>query len=64
MTTEEILVRCKKVVLVVSPLISLMKNQVEVLTRKGVSAICLTDCQKSADEEEIYRVSIFVLFPW
>ena len=51
-TVEEILTNCKHMVLVISPLIGLMKNQVEILKAKGVRSVCLRH-----EEEDYYSCS-------
>ncbi|MCM1165504.1 MAG: DNA helicase RecQ [Lachnospiraceae bacterium] len=41
-------------VIVISPLISLMRDQVEALVQNGVSAACINSSQDSADSREVF----------
>eukprot|EP00190_Bangiopsis_sp_CCMP1999_P007979 CAMPEP_0198726644 /NCGR_PEP_ID=MMETSP1475-20131203/3630_1 /TAXON_ID= ORGANISM="Unidentified sp., Strain CCMP1999" /NCGR_SAMPLE_ID=MMETSP1475 /ASSEMBLY_ACC=CAM_ASM_001111 /LENGTH=560 /DNA_ID=CAMNT_0044488591 /DNA_START=1 /DNA_END=1683 /DNA_ORIENTATION=+ len=45
--------RCGAVTVVVSPLLALMRNQVEALNRRGISAACLSSAQSLSAREKI-----------
>ena len=57
-TCESILRDCKNIVLVISPLIGLMKNQIEILKEKHIRAICL----RHDEVDEIFKIEVKGLY--